>query len=581
MTTPTSPITPDAPDASSAGAALEALAEEFWEGFLRSHPTFATVMGDRRYDELLEDLSPEARAAEIRDLDSTLERARAIDPAGLDGRGRITRSMLLQEVSAQRDSLATLVDEWSLNPIDGPQSWLVDLVDYQPIETPEDGRRFVERWRAIGVHLDQAIDGLRRGLARGQVASVVPVERVVDELRGLIATPAAEWRMASPAREAHEDWPGEQLASFRMDLLAAVETIVVPAFGRYLEAIETEILPVARPSSRPGLGHVPGGEAAYRVLIRQHTTLDLEPAEVHQLGLAEIERIDGAFADLGARVLGTNGLEATLAALVNDQALRFDTAEEVFEAAERSLRRAQAAAPSWFGRLPKAPCEVHRVPAETEAHQTLAYYSWPALDGSRPGRFYINLHAPETRPRYEAEALAFHEAVPGHHLQLALAQELEGLPAFQRALGSNAFSEGWALYSERLSDEMGLYTSDLDRFGILSFDAWRAGRLVVDTGMHALGWTRDQAIDFMRAHTALGDNNIANEVDRYIAWPAQALAYKIGQVEFLRLRALAEARLGPAFDVRAFHDVVLGSGAVGLKTLAGIVDDWLAASRPG
>jgi uncharacterized protein (DUF885 family) len=218
------------------------------------------------------------------------------------------------------------------------------------------------------------------------------------------------------------------------------------------------------------------------------------------------------------------------------------------------------------------------VPSHSQEHQTIAYYSWPAMDGSRPGRYYINLFAPETRPRYEAEALAFHEAVPGHHLQIAIAQELPGLPAFQRALGSTAFSEGWGLYTERLSDEMGLYSGDMDRFGILSYDAWRAGRLVVDTGMHALGWTRQQAIDFLTAHSALGGNNIVNEVDRYIVMPGQALAYKIGQLEILRLRDEARRRLGAAFDIKAFHDTVLGSGAVSLPVLRDLVEDWAGAT---
>ena len=565
------------PAGTPAAVELRALADTFWEGYLRAHPTFATIMGDRRFDDRLDDLSPVARTAEIARLDATVEAARAIDPSDLAGRDRVTRSMLIEEVEGQLGALGTGVDEWSLDPIHGPQSWLIDLVDYQPVATVEEGRAMIARWRATGVHLDQAIEGLRRAMARGQVASIVPVERVADELRGLVATPAAEWRLASPSGEAHEDWPPAELETFRTDLRAAVADVVVPAFARYLEVLETEIVPSARPSERPGIVHVPGGEAAYRALIRTHTTLDLDPAEVHEQGLVEIEELDHAFADLGAKVLGAHGLEATLGALRGDPALRFSTAEEVFATARDTLARAQAAIPYWFGRLPMAACEVVPIPSETEAHQTLAYYAWPALDGSRPGRYYINLSAPETRPRYEAEALAFHEAVPGHHLQIAIAQELDGLPAFQRALGSSAFAEGWGLYTERLADEMGLYTSDLDRFGILSFDAWRACRLVVDTGMHALGWTRDDAIDFMRAHTALGDNNIANEVDRYIAWPGQALAYKIGQREILRLRALAESRLGDRFDIRAFHDTILGSGAVGLATLAGIVDDWLAA----
>jgi uncharacterized protein (DUF885 family) len=565
--------------AATPAATLRAIADAFWEGYLAAHPTFATVMGDRRFDDQLDDLSPHARAAEIGRLEATHDAAREIDPAGLDGRDRITRSMLIEELEGELGALRARVGEWSLSPISGPQADLIDLVDYQPITSVDEGQAMVARWRATGVHLDQAIEGLRRSMARGQVASIVPVERVVDELRGLVATPPDEWRLTSPAREPHDDWPASELEAFRSELRAAVADVVVPAFARYLEVVESEILPVARPSDRPGLLHVPDGEAAYRTLIRTHTTLDLDPVEVHDRGLAEIEQIDRAFADLGAKVLGVHGLDATLRALRGDPALRFARAEEVFAVARDTLARAEAAVPAWFGRLPVAGCEVLPIPSETAAHQTLAYYAWPALDGSRPGRYYINLDAPETRPRYEAEALAFHEAVPGHHTQIALAQELADLPAFQRALGTTVFAEGWGLYTERLADEMGLYSSDLDRFGILSFDAWRACRLVVDTGMHAMSWTRDEAIDFMHAHTALGANNIANEVDRYIAWPGQALAYKIGQHEILRLRAMAETRLGARFDIRAFHDVLLGSGAVGLVALTGIVEDWLAHTQ--
>jgi len=557
---------------------LRALADEFWELFLAAHPGFATVMGDRRFDDRLDDLSVEGRAAWAAVLEETLGRARAVDPATLSAPDVVTRSMLIEEAEGQLGALRTGVDDWSLNPIDGPQTWIVDMVDFQPISSPEEGRRLVTRVNAVSRLIDQLIDRLRLGLARGCVAAVDPVRSVVDEVRLLVSTPTASWRLAGPSTEPHDDWEPEALQSFRADLLAAIEGIVLPAFRRYLEVLEQEILPVARPSDRPGLAHVPNGEAAYRALARSHTSIEIDPHQVHEIGLLEIERLDGAFADLGARVLGVHGLEATLAALQADPALRFDNADEVLTTAQRTLARAQAAVPAWFGRLPIAACEVVPIPAESAPHQTLAYYAWPALDGSRPGRFHVNLYAPETRPRYEAEALAFHEAVPGHHLQLAIAQELRDLPAFQRTLGSNAFAEGWALYTEGLADEMGLYSSDMDRFGILSFDAWRASRLVVDTGIHALGWTRDQAIAFMREHTALDDGNIANEVDRYIAWPGQALAYKLGQLEILRLRALAEARLGARFDIRAFHDAVLEHGAVGLTTLAGIVESWIERS---
>ena len=568
---------PDAPTATA--TELAGLADRFWDGFLRSNPAFATVIGDRRFDDRLEDRSPEAIRAELDRLDFVVAAATAIDPDALSATERITRQMLIDEATGQGTAIRTGLHEWTVDAMNGPQTSLLDLVEYQTIATPEDGARLVARWQAIGPFLDQVIADLRRGLASGHVAVRTPLERTIDELRNLDRLPSAEWKLASPAEAPHPAWAEPAMEAFRADLLAAVEDVAVPAFRRYRETLETEILPAARPDDQPGLSHVPGGAAAYRAMIRVHTTLDLEPEAIHETGLREIARIDSEFVELGGRLLGTTDLATTLAALRADPALRFSTAEEVFATAVASLERAQAATAAWFGRLPQAPCEVVRIPQHAEAHQTIAYYAWPAMDGSRPGRYYINLYEPTTRPRYEAEALAFHEAVPGHHLQIAIAQELEGLPAFQRMLGSTAFSEGWGLYTERLSEEMGLYTSDLDRFGILSFDAWRAGRLVVDTGMHALGWSRQQAIDYLKEHTALGENNIANEVDRYIVWPGQALAYKIGQLEILRLRADARARLGDRFDIRAFHDTVLGAGAVSLTTLGQMVETWVSETE--
>jgi uncharacterized protein (DUF885 family) len=566
-------------DAAAAAASeqLRSLADRFWEGYLAAYPTWATVIGDRRFDDRLEDVSQDAIARRIEWLDGIAAAAERLDPAAIDPTERVTRHMLMDEARGQRDVLRTGMHAWTVDPLGGPTVSLLDLVDYQPIRTPAEGRALVGRWRDIGHYLDQVRAGLREAADDGRTAVATPVQRQLDVLEGLERTPPDHWKLAAPAGAAHDDWPEAELSAFRRDLLEAVADVAIPAFHRYRETLERDIAPTARSADRPGLVHLPGGGDAYRTLIRVHTTLDLSPEEIHRTGLEEIERIDAEFVELGRHVLGTPDLDATLAALRDDARFRFDTADEVFETAERSLERAQSAVGDWFGRIPAAACVVVPVPSHSEVHQTIAYYSWPAMDGSRPGRYYINLYAPDTRPRYEAEALAFHEAVPGHHLQIAVAQELPGLPAFQRMLGSTAFAEGWGLYTERLSDEMGLYTSDMDRFGILSFDAWRAGRLVVDTGMHALGWTRREAIDFLKRHSALGENNIANEVDRYIVWPGQALAYKVGQLEILRLRREAEARLGAGFDIKAFHDTVLGSGAVSLPVLRGLVGSWLEA----
>jgi uncharacterized protein (DUF885 family) len=569
---------PDEPAVTPASAALSAAARRFWDGYLEASPTWATVIGDRRFDDRLNDVTPAAIEREVAFLDGVAEEARAIDESGLTAVERVTRRMLIDEADAAARTLRTRTHEWSVDPIFGPTMWLLDLVDYQTIRTPEDGANLVARWNGMGKLFDDTRANLREAAADGAVAAAKPVERVLDILDRLLEEPPERWKLAAPAEEAHDDWSESDLRTFRTNLLEAVGEVAVPAFRRYRDTIARDIAPLARPDDRPGLVHVPGGAEAYRDLIKVHTTLDLEPEAIHATGLAEIERIDAEFVDLGSRVLGTKDLAGTLAALRDDPRLRFDNADEVLETAKRSLARAQEAMTDWFGRIPGAACVVVPVPTHSQEHQTIAYYSWPAMDGSRPGRYYINLYAPETRPRYEAEALAFHEAVPGHHLQIAIAQELPGLPAFQRALGSTAFAEGWGLYTERLSDEMGLYSGDMDRFGILSYDAWRAGRLVVDTGMHALGWTRGQAIDFLQAHTALGGNNIENEVDRYIVMPGQALAYKIGQLEILRLRDEAQRRLGARFDIKAFHDTVLGSGAVSLPVLRDLVGAWAASA---
>ena len=350
---------------------------------------------------------------------------------------------------------------------------------------------------------------------------------------------------------------------------------LAPAFAALRATLAQEILPRAR-RDHEGLTGLPEGAACYRSQIVAHLALARSPEELHRVGLAEIARTDRALAALGSSALGTRDLASTLARLRADESLAFASAPELVAAAEGALARAKAAMPRFFGVLPKAECVVREIPPHEAPYTTTAYYRQPHLDGKKPGEYFVNTFEPRSRPRYELEALTWHESIPGHHLQIAIARELGELPAFRRLDGSTAFVEGWGLYAERLAEDMGLYSSDLDRLGAVSYDAWRASRLVVDTGIHHLGWSRAQAEAFMQAHTALSLANISNEVDRYISWPGQALAYKIGQLEILRLRARAEAALGAAFSLPSFHDVVLGAGAVTLPVLAERVEAWIS-----
>jgi len=567
------------PKSATGAHRLAPLARAYWDAYLRQSPLFATVIGVRGYNDKLPDITPEGRAGWITQLEAFHERAAAISENELQPAERTTRSELLTTISTDLDWARADLEEWTVDPLNGPVVSFLNVESYQPLRTVVDGRRMVARWAAMAPYLDDHVANLRRGLKAGKMAVRSGVTKVIEEIEDLAANRLDAWPLLKPLAGAHPEWTAKDRAAFRDGLTAAVRDRVRPAFLRLGDVLRTEILPQSRPDDRPGLIHVPGGPAAYPQLIHAYTALDLSPDDVHATGMREVARINRELEDLGEKALGTRDRAAILKRLRTDPDLYFRTRDEVEEKARQALARARRAIPRFFGRLPNAECEVVRIEPHEEKHSTIAYYRWPAADGSRPGRYYINTYAPETRPRYEAEVLAYHESIPGHHLQIAIAQELEGLPAFRKHLGVTAFTEGWGLYTERLADEMGLYTADLDRIGVLSYDAWRACRLVVDTGMHAMGWTRKRAIDFMLANTALAESNIVNEVDRYIAWPGQALAYKVGQLEIRRLRTEAEKRLGSRFDLRSFHDIVLGSGAVSLQTLRQLVEQFIAAAH--
>ena len=555
---------------------LAKLCDEYWQGSLRANPTYATSIGERRFDDLLPDITPAGIDRERKRLEGVLARARALDSAKLGGPDRLNRSVLIETVEDHLADLSCHFEDWVVDPLGGPQVEFFNLADYTVIQTPEDAQRFVARCRAMGKYMDDHIANLRSGLQRGRVASRDAVEKVAQQLEALLAQPVSKWALMGPAQAEHERWTAAQREQFRTDLAAALDGALKPGLARYRDAIRKEILPSARPPEKAGLVNLPDGVECYRKRIRDQTSLDLSPEELHAIGLEQVRTIREELSALGQKVMGTSQVERIQHRLRDDPAMQFKTADEVEAAARDALARAKAAIPKWFGVLPKADCEVKIMGMHEAPQSTIAYYRNPTKDGSRPGYYMLNTYKPETRPRYEAQALAFHESIPGHHLQIAIAMELKDLPEFRKYEGVTAFVEGWALYTERLADEMGLYSSDLDRFGMLSYDAWRACRLVVDTGLHAMGWTRQQAIDYMMQNTVLAENNVVNEVDRYITWPGQALAYKCGQIEILKLREEGRLRLGARFDIKEFHDVVLRNGALPLPILRQEVETYYA-----
>ncbi len=618
-------------------ATLAQVCERHWERWLAAHPLEATYLGDPRYHGDLPQRSQRWKEERARELGDLERRARPLVGRRLSSRDRITLDMLLQEVDKETTQLELDLESWNVDPLEGPHIRLLNLTQVQPTKTAREREQLVERWGKLGNWVRQATRDLARGKRQGRVASRTAVLKTLEQLDELLRTHpmdtplvriaggGGEWVDLEPggdvSRIAHDHLgdsrdqrllrtvnqhlqdsprlvvgtrvllpakddplPPEERGEFLYAVLSAVEHDLYPALQAYRDLLHDEILPAARVDERAGISHIDGGAEAYRLLMREHLSLPLEECEpqvIHDFGLAEVARIQAEIADLGERVFGTRDVALIQERLRNDPEMHFVTREEVQKKAEEALFRARGKMAQYFGTLPVADCVVVRIPPHEERNTTIAYYRQPSLDGNRPGQYFINTFAPETRPRYEAEVLAYHEAIPGHHLQIAIAQELKEVPLFRRHAGSTAFVEGWALYTERLCDEMGLYTSDIDRMGVLSFDAWRACRLVVDTGLHALGWGRDKAIDYVYANTLLARNNVENEVDRYIAWPGQALAYKIGQREMLALRDDAQKALGSRFHYPEFHDVVLENGAISLTTLRGVVQRWLERRAAG
>ena len=562
------------PVALDPNAAVNDLADRFWEGVLERDPTWATLLGDERFNDRWPDLGPDGRAADEAAYRSVLAEASEIPVDELGPEQVITRDLLVLVAENQLEALAQKQYQLAIDHMTGPQVWPSQIAQYQPADTAERVETLLTRYGRYPELIEQYVATLAEGVADSRTAAAVPVRRAIEQIERLLAMPAADSPATTMVQCGDEDRPR---------VAAAVEEHIYAGLRRLHAYLSDEYEPHAR--QQPGISATPGGDEAYRLAIRMQTTVATTAEEVHAFGLADLESIEAEKDEIAHR-LGHADRHALRDALADDPANHTDDPEALVRLALEQTDRAYAAAPKYFGRLPTANCVVKAVEPYREAESPPAFYMPPSVDGSRQGQYYINTYQPMERQLHKIASITFHEATPGHHFQIAIEMELEGLPAF-RTLGSRmagvAFAEGWGLYCERLADEMGLYASDEERLGMLDAQSFRAARLVVDSGLHAMNWTREQAIEFMNERGSLPPVDAAIEVDRYTIWPGQALSYKLGQREIERARAEVSAAMGDRFDLRAFHDEVLAHGSLPLATLRREIPGWVeaAVSREG
>ena len=555
----------------SAMAEIQAVAREYVAAYFTFRPEEATTFGFPGADHAaVQDPGPSALRAWEAAEDGFLARVRAVDPAALSGTPEaIDRAVLLEALEGARAARVCRMELWNVSSVNGWQGEYAVLAEVQPVGTPELRAAAVARVSALARRVDGEIANLQEGARLGYVATRENVERVAAELDRLLATPAERWPEVAPAERDGDP-------AFRAALATAVERELAPAAERYRSLLRGPYVDRARRT--PTLLALPGGEACYRASVRLHTTLEVEPREIHATGLARVQALHADMRPIAERAFGTANVSGLLRRLRDDPALRFASADEVIAVSRGALARAKEAAPRWFGHVPAAPVELRVYPAFLRGSAPAERYSPNFAGGRVAGLYWIDALVPAAKARPPVEANAFHETIPGHHTQIATAFEQGGARVGQYVLNAG-FVEGWGLYAERLADEMGLYSADVYRLGFLANQTFRAARLVVDSGLNVFGWPRQRAIDYLVSNAGLSEDVASSEVDRYVAWPGQATAYALGAIEIAALRARAEEALGPRFDVRAFHDAVLEDGAVPLPALREKIVRWIAERR--
>ena len=556
--------------------ALNAVFADYWEDTLKHSPEFASTIGDKRYNDQISDYSVKAVNDGLEREENFLMRLAAIDPAGLTDQEKISRELLLRHFA--EDAEAADFKEWEMpvNQMGGVHTTYPQLVAQLSFTTLKDYDDWIARLHAIPKAFDQVAANMSIGMDDHRVPPKYLLAKALEQVKSLASQKPEDSPLALPLKSFPATIKTAEQERIKAEMLDAITKEVLPAYLRFARFLEVSYIPAGR--AEPGISSLPDGAKYYQFLIRRTTTTDLTAEQIHQIGLDEVKRDEAEMLVIASK-LGFADMKSFRASLKTNPKLHPASREALLGAYRSYLTPMQAKLPQLFGRLPKAPFEVAAVPDFLEKTSAPAYYEAGTHDGGRPGRLRIDTFNAADRNLYAVEAIAYHEGLPGHHLQISIAQELDDVPTFRKYGGYTAYSEGWGLYSERLGKDVGFYQDPYSDYGRLEADIWRAIRLVVDTGVHSQHWTREQMVQYFIDHSAIDETSIQAEVDRYIAWPSQALAYKIGQLKILELRDRAKAALGDKFDLRAFHDQVLDAGALPLDVLSDRMDGWIASQK--
>jgi uncharacterized protein (DUF885 family) len=556
--------------------ALNSLLAEEWEYTLRTSPIFASILGDKRWNDQLDDFSQAAIDKDLAESGKFLKRFEAIDTAGFPEQEALNKELMVRDLKFKLEGAKFHGEQMPVSQfggihIDAPQ--LVSLLSFQDVKDYED---YISRLKQLPRLFDETVIQMRKGMAAGLMPPKILLDQVVTQSEGLAAKTGEQSPFAQPFSQFPKTISEADQKRLKAAGLAAINDDVVPAYVKFTKFVREDYAPKGR--KEPGLWALPDGDARYAFQVKQSTTTNFTPEEIHQLGLAQVKEIEDRMMVV-AKQQGYSDLKSFNAALDKDPKTHAHSRQQILDLYQKYTDQMYARLPEMFGRLPKAKLEIRPVEEFREKEASGAQYNQGTPDGSRPGHVMVNTGDFEKRSLLDVETTAYHEGVPGHHMQIAIAQELPSLPPFRQNEYYTAYTEGWALYSERLGKEVGFYQDPLSYYGHLQDDMLRAIRLVVDTGFHYKHWTRQQVVDFFHDHSAIDEPSVQSETDRYIAIPAQALGYKIGQLEILKLRQYAKDQLGPKFDIRGFHDEVLSGGALPMDVLEQRIHTWVATQQ--